>query len=101
MSKLSKDHPLWLHYPEAIRQFDDNRFSSHEFILKLARTYQHEYIKLLNTCIEHPSPFQSAHAQLAAALHDFPSMIRQVDRDYKDNDIFGNEASNSKWEKKK
>jgi len=71
--------PLFSHYPEIIAEMPPV-FSSHEFILFLARRYQSLYIGVLFVYRQQtgnlpPAPFKVVHGILAKHLHAFPSLV--------------------------
>ena len=86
------------HYPEIISMMD-KRFNSHEFILKLAYCYQRLYIKVLNHYSDSPSPFMSAHGQLAKRLSKFDKLVKSLDYESSTN-IFGHDSEAMVWTKK-
>ncbi|MFC2000891.1 tyrosine-type recombinase/integrase [Chloroflexota bacterium] len=64
---------LYAHYPQVIQEME-TEFTSHKFILKLAKHYQTEYIEALhhyrnNPTSEHPTPFKIVHGFIAKRLH--------------------------------
>jgi len=74
------------------------RFNSHEFILELAHRYQGLYIKVLAQYVDSPSPFMSAHGQLAKRLNNF-DQIKQLAYESSTN-IFGGTSDAMVWTKK-
>ncbi|MDZ7619375.1 MAG: hypothetical protein U1E05_20435 [Patescibacteria group bacterium] len=93
-------HPLlaalFAHYPTILATYfaRGSRFESHEFIQKLARDNQADYIRMLNHYVGKPAPFKLLHRQLSRHLHDYAHQIgRRVSTD-----IFGDDVSNSYWE---
>ena len=86
------------HYPEIIDAMP-KRFNSHEFILELANRYQGLYIKVLAQYVDSPSPFMSAHGQLAKRLNKFTSKVKALDYESSTN-IFGKSNDAMVWTKK-
>jgi hypothetical protein len=83
-----------LHYPATIRKMT-NRFTAHEFIIKLAREHQKLYVEALHA-YRNGNPFQIVHKQLAELLNEFPEVVR--DGDAKDShDIWTNQQGCSRW----
>ena len=96
---------LYAQYPLTIAAMP-NSFTSHKFILELARQNQTLYIEALysyrhNTHRDSPAPFLIVHGILAQQLLEFPRLIRQVRKNAPSQDIFGEDASCSEWEKVK
>ena len=92
---------LYQQYPGIIKQMPQ-RFTSHEFILELARQYQTSYIEALyeyrnSPNPNNPSPFQILHGQLANYLHHC-LQVRHVGQQ-NSTDIFGNSNTCAVWEK--
>ncbi len=96
--------PLFAHYPELIEQMD-NIFTSHEFILHLARQYQALYITALYAYIslpstQHPTPFKTVHGILAKHLNAYPELVTNIG-EVESIDIFTNDKAVSRmWWKK-
>ncbi|MBI1248128.1 hypothetical protein GC197_09835 [bacterium] len=95
-------HPLlnamFAHYPTILSNYFPigSRFDSHDFIQKLTRDFQSDYIAILNHYIAKPAPFKLLHRQLSRHLHMHVSEIGH--RDSKD--IFGDDVSNTYWERR-
>ncbi len=95
-------HGLFGLYPEVIAQMPD-AFSSHEFILKLARQHQGPYIEALNSYIhspndQHSTPFKIVHGILANHLHAYKHLIHYVHHE-PSRDIFARRSRCAKWRK--
>ena len=93
---------LFDHYPEIIEQMDDT-FTSHEFILHLARQYQALYITALYAYIslpstQHPTPFKTVHGILAKHLNAYPELVTNIG-EAESNDIFTNDNRCAQWQK--
>lgn len=88
---------LLVHYPLVIEQMS-SVFTSHQFILQLARQYQCEYIGVLHLYRDNPAPFRQAHAQIAQRLHDFPLLVELIG-DENSHDIFGDKVNCARWKR--
>lgn len=86
------------HYPDIIADMK-SPFTSHEFILMLARSHQGLYIKFLAEYADNESPFMSAHGQLAKLIGTFEDLVER-DKYVSSKDIFGNSNDAMKWHKK-
>lgn len=94
---------LYARYPELIAQMP-RVFTSHQFILELARQNQALYIQALYACRNHkrdhqPVPFMIVHGALARKLSAFPELIRQVRGDAPSRDIFNQANTCAEWVK--
>lgn len=94
--------PLFERYPELITQMD-NIFTSHKFILHLARQHQALYITALHAYIElpnprYPTPFKTVHGILAKHLNAFPQLITHTG-EVESIDIFTQENRCAQWQK--
>jgi hypothetical protein len=78
---------LYEHYPVVIAAMR-TPFTSHEFILALARTHQQAYIDALAPVRDTSDPFRCVHAQLATRLNRHPELVEQLP-DVDSPDIFG------------
>ena len=90
-------------YPECIATMP-GEFTSHRFILELARRHQVEYVEALYAYRIVPragkyAPFMMVHSVLARALEDFSSLIQKVGVDTTSRDIFGEQQSATLWRK--
>ncbi len=95
--------PLYDAFPEVIDAMPP-RFSSHEFILKLAQRHQDLYVKALHHYLSslrsgQPTPFLILHGILARRLSHHDDVLRMVRNDLPSRDIFGNPAECAQWEK--
>ena len=90
-----------------VRQFPatvakmDNQFTSHDFLLKLSQGNQVDYIEALHICSSkgHLTPFKTVHGLLMKKLLEHTDLVRCVNKDCKDEDIFGDKVRNALWEK--
>jgi hypothetical protein len=94
---------LYDQYPTVISQMEQN-FTSHEFILELARQNQVAYIEALyayrrNLREGRPAPFMIVHGILARHLRGYPRLIMEASSGVPSRDIFGGGASASLWRK--
>lgn len=94
---------LYAQYPSII-QVMPKRFTSHQFILELARQKQTLYIEALYSYRQtkrdgSPAPFLIVHGILAQKLLDFPELVRQTRKDAPSHNIFGQEDICSEWMK--
>lgn len=90
-------------YPGIIAEMDE-AFTSHEFILALARKQQRLYIEALYAYrdVMHKgdqAPFQVVHGFLAKYLHDFDELVELDGTAYGSEDMFGNKGRCAKWRK--
>jgi len=74
-------------------------FSSHEFILKLAKHNQRAYIEALFHYKDRTAPFDILHGLLAKELKNHTSLIRHAKVKYKSTDIFNEHKPCSWWAK--
>lgn len=93
---------LYAQYPAIIDQMPD-KFSSHEFILRLARQHQALYVEALhsyrNTIHRGKAvPFQIVHSILSMRLTVCTNRIKQVSPVNSQN-IFGESDECAAWEK--
>ncbi len=91
-------------YPKIIREMDD-RFDSHEFIIKLAIDYQRDYVEALYSYRKSKyrskfAPFKVVHGILAKRLTSHQDLIDRILPDKDSMDIFGNKDSASRWNKR-
>ena len=94
---------LYAKYPAVIAQMPDT-FTSHQFILEIARQNQTQYIEALysyrhRTHRDAPAPFMMVHGILAQHLTAFPTLIEQIRKDASSTNIFGQEDWCSEWRK--
>jgi hypothetical protein len=96
---------LYSKYPKVIAAMPAT-FTSHHFILELARRYQTLYVEALYGYRHHinrkaPAPFVIVHGRLASQLSAFPKLVRQTHNNVRSKDIFGQDNGCSKWAKVK
>jgi hypothetical protein len=90
------------HYPELIEEMP-NPFTSHQFILHLARRYQTLYIEALSFYRhspnpQEPAPFQIVHGIFAKHLNAFPQLVTHIE-EVESIDIFTQENRCAQWQK--
>ena len=90
---------LYNKYPSVIEQMPA-KFTSHQFILRLAQQNQTLYIDTLDSYRHKDSPFMIVHGILARHLHAYPKVIEQVRHDAPSTDIFGQSNWCSEWRKR-
>jgi len=95
---------LFEHYPELIAEMP-NPFTSHQFILHLARRYQTLYIEGLSFYRhslnpQEPAPFQIVHGILAKHLNAFPRFVTHIG-EVESIDIFKQDETCAEWQKVK
>jgi hypothetical protein len=91
---------LLTHYPEIIEDMHE-KFTSHEFILRLAQQHQRLYIKALHSYYDEPAPFRTVHSILAKHLHAYPKLIELVRHDAPSTNIFGQSSQCAEWRRLK
>lgn len=94
---------LYAQYPLVIQQMPVT-FTSHDFILELARQNQHAYVEALYTYRNHeyrgvPAPFMNVHRILAQHLSHFPDMVSLINERVPSEDIFNQPSDCAKWQK--
>ena len=91
---------LYAQYPSIIARMPET-FTSHEFILELARHNQAEYIEALYIYRHHnnDAPFQIVHLNLAKKLSSYPELVTQIRKNAPSEDIFGQAQQCSEWRK--
>jgi hypothetical protein len=89
---------LYLQYPEVIASMKTATFTSHDFILELARLHQRAYINALFAARDSDAPFRQVHAQLAQRLHQHPKLIRFLSHG-NSLDIFDKAVQCANWER--
>ena len=94
---------LYAQYPTTIVQMPET-FTSHQFILELARQNQTLYIEALYSYRHHAhkdtaAPFMIVHGILAQHLAEYPSLLEQIRKNAPSSDIFGQENLCSEWRK--
>ena len=90
-------------YSSIIEQMP-KEFTSHEFILELARQNQTFYIEALyhyrHTLYRNaPAPFMNVHGVLAKGLARFPELVEKIRDSVPSEDIFRVSNTCSKWRK--
>lgn len=98
MSSVDALGALVEHYPEVIGRMPGSEFSSHQFILALARLHQRLYVEALHAYREKEAPFQALHGQLSSALHQFKDLVDRLE-DVESVDIFGQPGRCAAWRK--
>ena len=86
-------------FPEVIRQMPGPEFTSHQFILSLARTHQRLYVEALHRYRENGTPFQTLHGQLSAGLTEFRDLVEHLG-EVQSVDIFGQPGKCASWRKR-
>ncbi len=94
--------PLLAHYPALIEDMPFT-FTSHQFIIKLARLHQALYVRALYAyrrlpTPENPTPFLIVHGIIAKHLNDFPDFVRYR-RHVPSTDIFKRNETCAEWQK--
>ena len=94
---------LYDQYPAIIGQMGQH-FTSHEFILELARQNQVAYIDALHAYRRtlrqgKPAPFMIVHGILARRLASHPKLVMEVNPGVPSRDIFGGDNTASLWRK--
>lgn len=94
---------IYSRYPSVIECMPET-FTSHEFILELARLNQIQYIEALYSYRMHmhrgaPAPFMIVHGILAQHLLQFPDLVHQIQKSVPSKNIFNEDASSSEWRK--
>jgi len=87
---------LFGQYPAVVNQMDE-RFTSHKFILELARQNQQLYVEALYDYRD-GTPFQAVHQRLADLLNDC-HLVERDGIERHSHDIWGNEQECSRWRK--
>jgi hypothetical protein len=94
---------LYAQYPSTIARMRGT-FTSHQFILELARQNQNLYIEALYSYRHHThrnvsAPFMMVHGILAQHLAAYPNLIEQTHKSVPSKDIFGQDNACSEWRK--
>jgi hypothetical protein len=94
---------LFAQYPSIISQLPET-FTSHQFILELARQNQALYVEALYSYRNHehrnaPAPFMMVHSILANRLLNYPHLIEQIRKDAPSQNIFREDDWCSEWGK--
>ena len=85
-------------YPAVIAGMPEG-FTSHEFILSIARQHQGAYIDALTTYRDHPAPFMTVHSILAKGLSYRPDLVEPLGR-VASKGIFGRPGHCEQWRKR-
>lgn len=85
-------------YPEIIAQMPP-RFTSHQFILELARQNQRLYVEALHQYRDGDEPFTIVHSILAKHLKGYAGLVRLVKEEQPSKNIFGRDTGCALWEK--
>ncbi|GAB3656324.1 hypothetical protein [Ramlibacter alkalitolerans] len=88
---------LYQHYRPLIATMPE-RFSSHEFILKLAQGHQREYVAALVEYSDSGEPFRVVHQQLSRHFRFYPDLVEYLG-DGPSVDIFGKSNSCAFWKR--
>ncbi len=86
-------------YPDVIAQMDE-KFDSHNFILKLAQRHQRLYIQALIEYAANDTPFKIVHGLIAKRLMNFPDLVKRTGV-HVSKDIFLQDDSATTWVKMK
>jgi hypothetical protein len=93
---------LYAQYPSLIIQMP-SAFTSHAFVVHLARTHQSLYVEALasySQCLHRgkPAPFMVVHGILSRRLAKYPFLIQRRGM-ARSRDMFGRTRASSLWEK--
>ena len=88
---------LYEQYPSVIEQMH-KIFTSHKFILSLARQNQALYIEALHSYREKDEPFRIVHGILTKYMNRYPELITKTGKVPSDN-IFGQSSECEQWRK--
>jgi hypothetical protein len=86
---------LYIQYPSLIAEMGE-RFSSHEFILKLAQGHQREYVAALSAYADSGEPFRVVHQQLSYHFRTYPDLVEPLG-EFASVDIFGKSNTCAHW----
>ena len=87
------------HFEDVIKQMDI-RFTSHEFLLRLAHDHQREYVAGLAAYAEGGSPFRDLHHALVRRLKKLEGKLITLRKEnYPSRDIFGSPSHSGLWRK--
>jgi hypothetical protein len=86
---------------EDIIQTMEPRFTSHEFLFKLAHEHQQEYVRALNLYLENNTPFKDLHHELYRRLKKLEGKVLIAQKtEYPSRNIFGIPSCVTLWRKK-
>lgn len=87
------------HFEDVIRVME-TRFTTHDFILRLAHDNQSEYVAGLAAFTEGGSPFKDLHHALVKRLKSLEGkLITMRKESYPSRDIFGTPSHSGLWKK--
>ena len=89
---------LYAKYPDIIAQMPQV-FTSHQFIVQLARQNQRLYVEALYSYRAGGEPLKVVHARLAAYLKEHAHLLRMKAADVPSRSIFGRMEMCAQWEK--
>ena len=92
------------HYPSIIAQMPET-FTSHQFILQLARQHQRLYVEALYAYrdVTHrgaAAPFMAVHNILATHLIKHPDLIELLRHNVSSTNIFGESSECTQWKRR-
>jgi fructose-1,6-bisphosphatase len=95
---------LYAHYPSIIAQMPET-FTSHQFILQLARQHQRLYVEALYAYrdVIHrgaAAPFMVVHNILAKHLGQHPDLIELVSHNVFSTNILGGSSECTQWKRR-
>ncbi len=86
-------------FPEAIRQMPGLEFTSHQFILHVARVHQRLYVEALHRYVDKDEPFKTLHSLISRELTK-PQYDLERLGDVESEDIFRRPGSCAAWKKR-
>lgn len=87
------------HFEDVIKSMDI-RFTTHDFLLRLAHDHQREYVAGLAACAEGGNPFKDLHHALAKRLKTLEGKLVTLRKaSYPSRDIFGTPSHSGLWKK--
>jgi hypothetical protein len=100
MSKESVEvDALEQHFEETIKVMGA-RFTTHEFLLRLAYDNQPEYVAGLAACADRGKPFRDLHHALVKRLKKLDGKLIKLRKEsYPSRDIFGTPSHSGLWRK--
>ena len=87
-------------YKETIDKMPEEMFTSHQFILELARKNQRLYVEALNKYADSDSPFRTLHFLLSLALLEFDEDVERIAKEVPSEDIFRKPRRCAAWRKR-